>query len=118
MKFHFDPYVKNWKRKSEPEAKKAKLETEENDELDEEAEIEQHIKEEPQEADYPIAMYEGINVFVREDGKEPEDQILGVKSDDKLHSLERYIQELDFADEMWRELYVLNEQLTRFLTIV
>ena len=46
--------------------------------------------------DYPIAMYPGINVFVREDGETPEDQILGVKSDDKLHSLERYIQGLCF----------------------
>ena len=58
-------------------------------------------------------MYPGLNVFVRDDGETKEDQILGVKSDEKVHSLERYIQELDFADEMWRELYVLNEQLTR-----
>ena len=43
--------------------------------------------------DYPIKMYPGINVFVREDGETPEDQIFGVKSDDKIHSLERYIQE-------------------------
>jgi len=133
MKFHFDPYVKNWKKKSsevEPEAKKAKMDVDDknvekvddnndektddgdNDELDEE-EIEKHIHDEPQEADYPIEMYEGINVFVREDSATPEDQILGLKSTDKLHSLERYIQELDFADEMWRELYVLNDQLTR-----
>ena len=47
--------------------------------------------------DYPIAMYPGINVFVREDGETPEDQILGVKSDDKLHSLERYIQGLGLS---------------------
>merc|ERR1711935_709771 len=133
MKFHFDPYVKNWKKKSnevEPEAKKAKIDDDDkndekvdtntdekvddgdNDELDEE-EIEKHIHDEPQEADYPIEMYEGINVFVREDNASPEDQILGLKSTEKLHSLERYIQELDFADEMWRELYVLNDQLTR-----
>merc|ERR1711935_738622 len=121
MKFHFDPYVKNWKKKSievEPEAKKAKIDNDENiddgdnDELDED-EIEKHIHDEPQEADYPIEMYEGINVFVREDNASPEDQILGLKSTEKLHSLERYIQELDFADEMWRELYVLNDQLTR-----
>ena len=64
-------------------------------------------------------MYENLNIFVREDGDTPEDQILGLKTNDKVHSLEKYIQELDFADEMWRELYVLNEQLTRrFINVV
>ena len=54
MKFHFDPYVKNWKRKStanEPEMKKAKIEenedtsteTIEETEEDLEKEIEEHI---------------------------------------------------------------------------
>ena len=67
----------------------------------------------------PVKMYENLNIFVREDGDTPEDQILGLKSNDKVHSLEKYIQELDFADEMWRELYVLNEQLTRrFINVV
>ena len=71
------------------------------------------------EANYPVKMYENLNIFVREDGDTPEDQILGLKSNDKVHSLEKYIQELDFADEMWRELYVLNEQLTRrFINVV
>ena len=57
MKFHFDPYVKNWKRKStptEPDAKKAKIEeneetnTETLDEAEEdlEKEIEEHIHDE------------------------------------------------------------------------
>lgn len=71
------------------------------------------------ETDYPVKMYENLNIFVREDGDTPEDQILGLKTNDKVHSLEKYIQELDFADEMWRELYVLNEQLTRrFINVV
>ena len=57
MKFHFDPYVKNWKRKStptEPDAKKAKIEENEEtnaetlDEAEEdlEKEIEEHIHDE------------------------------------------------------------------------
>ena len=71
------------------------------------------------ESENPVKMYDNLNIFVREDGPTPEDQILGLKTNDKVHSLERYIQELDFADEMWRELYVLNEQLTRrFINVV
>ena len=58
-------------------------------------------------------MYEGIDVFVRHDGETAEDQILGLKLNERVHSLERYIQDLDFEDELWKEIYVLNEQLTR-----
>ena len=63
--------------------------------------------------DYPIAMYPGINVFVREDGETPEDQILGVKSDDKLHSLERYIQGLGLFLHVFLEI-ILMEHIERF----
>lgn len=145
MQFHFDSYVKNWKKKkvqkneevdlfadeNQPEAKKAKVDengedehadTLENDvveELDPE-EIEKQIQATLlPESENPVKMYDNLNIFVREDGPTPEDQILGLKTNDKVHSLERYIQELDFADEMWRELYVLNEQLTRrFINVV
>lgn len=61
----------------------------------------------------PVKMYEGIDVFVRHDGETREDQILGLKRNERVHSLERYIQDLDFDDELWNEIYVLNEQLTR-----
>lgn len=133
MKFHFDSYVKNWKTKKlvktkeddifhseepdnkqeEPESKKIKIEKELEDELDQE-ELEEKIKETSlPDLSHPVKLYEGVNIFVREDGETSEDQILGLKTNAKVHSLERYIQELDFADEMWRELYVLNDQLTR-----
>jgi len=155
MKFHFDSYVKNWKKKkpkteeakevdlfeeepeekpedkaeenkpedgAEPDAKKPKVEIEDPEEENEKLEeILRKLSEEEKEAETnnPVKMYENLNIFVREDGDTPEDQILGLKSNDKVHSLEKYIQELDFADEMWRELYVLNEQLTRrFINVV
>ena len=171
MKFHFDSYVKNWKKKkpkteevdlfeeekieekpeekpedkpeneskpedgAEPDAKKQKVEIEDPEEEIEKLENFLKLMQEEEagkkikilhnanhvvlETDYPVKMYENLNIFVREDGDTPEDQILGLKSNDKVHSLEKYIQELDFADEMWRELYVLNEQLTRrFINVV
>jgi len=136
MNFHFDSYVKNWKKKKpkaevdifeeeggeheveEPDAKKAKVERE----LEEEDpdELAKHIQDtELPEKEHLVKLYDNVNIFVREDGDTPEDQILGLKTNDKVHSLEKYIQELDFADEMWRELYVLNEQLTRrFINVV
>ena len=58
-------------------------------------------------------MYPNLDIFVRTDGDTPEDQILGIKSPERVHSLERYIQNLDFEDEMWKEIYELSDQLTR-----
>lgn len=63
--------------------------------------------------EHPIELYPGLDLFVRHDGDTPEDQILGMKSSDRVHSLQRYIQDLDFDDEMWKEIYELTEQLTR-----
>ena len=63
--------------------------------------------------EHAVKMYPNLDIFVRTDGDTPEDQILGIKSPERVHSLERYIQNLDFEDEMWKEIYELSDQLTR-----
>ena len=142
MKFHFDPYVINWKKKStgEPESKRQKVEegTEETEKdlSDNEEEIADHLKaenegifKESEDIFYPylareipkasVKMYENMDVFVRHDGPDANSQILGLKIKEKIHSLERYIQDLDFEEEVWKEIYVLTDQLKRrFLNVL
>jgi len=126
MKFHFDPYVINWKKKNEakePENKKQRLNDEEEKDLsDNEEEIADHLKEETGARKMPTAkvkMYENMDVFVRHDGPDANSQILGLKKKEKIHSLERYIQDLDFKEEVWNEIYVLTDQLKRrFLNVL
>lgn len=140
MKFHFDPYVINWKKKSaakEPKNKKQKLDGEEEKDLsDNEEEIADHLKEETESSltlfgifykfysarEIPkanVKMYDNMDVFVRHDGPDANSQILGLKKKGKIHSLERYIQDLDFKEEVWNEIYVLTDQLKRrFLNVL
>ena len=66
-----------------------------------------------------VKMYENMDVFVRHDGPDANSQILGLKKKEKIHSLERYIQDLDFKEEVWNEIYVLTDQLKRrFLNVL
>ena len=60
-----------------------------------------------------VKMYPDMDIFVREDGDSPESQILGLKTKERIHSLERYIQDLDFEDDLWKEIYQLGDQLQR-----
>jgi len=136
MKFHFDSYVKNWKRKKvEPEKKKPKLDpmteseiklpteaginANEESESDEESINEKLAESEPAKNEHLVKMYPDMDIFVREDGDTAEDQILGLKTKERIHSLERYIQDLDFEDDLWKEIYQLGDQLQRrFINVV
>ena len=72
MKFHFDSYVKNWKRKnqSEPAAKKQKLESRVEDERQPEVEVKPEVDE--KKVENPVEENGTKIETIEEDTKDPE----------------------------------------------